>query len=787
MPSILNTSLSGLMAYQGALSTTSQNIANVGNENYTRQRVELNARLPIRLGSNFFGQGVQMTDVSRIIDDFNTISLRDSTSSTSRLGTFESYATRIEGIIADEQGSLMPALDGLFNAMNDVANDPSANAPRESLINAARNVQQRFVSLSTELQTIESEVDSRITVEVSEINSITTELARLNGTIRRIGSIDNRPSDLLDQRDALLKQLSEKISVTVVEQANGSLNVLLGKGQLIVSSETSFSLVTLQDAAQPDLVSIAIQSTGSNVTITDSVTGGNLGGLLDLRDNLLQSAQNQLGRIAIAVADSVNAQSIQGYDLNNNLGTRLFSTVDTGRLQAQFGGDYLNNGLAVGETVAFDLQFDGRTVNVSYTVQVGDTNQNIADGLLFGANGIDNDVNVTDNGDGTYTLAGTTAGVSMTFELYGTNIKFETAGGPSPLGNNLLITNLTDGATDNTTLRLSSLGSSSTRATAGVVSTGNPATFIGPNTVAIPNINNTGTGLVNFSVTDVSAFTAADYEVRYDGVNYNVIRLSDNANVASGAGPTFAVDGMEITTGGVPITGDSFYMRPTRLGAISFRTVVNDASQIAAASPIRATSNAANIGDVAISQSSVTDALDGDLTRTVDVFFDPTNPAGTFDLVDRATNTVIPGQDNIIYYNGIVINQNGWQMQLNGTPQPGDIITMQENTNATADNRSMLLMASLQTQNILGNSSSSFEQSYNTLTSEVGVVTQQVKINLQVEESILQQAVERRESVSGVNLDEEAADLIRFQQAYQAAARVIQVSQELFNSLLASV
>jgi flagellar hook-associated protein 1 FlgK len=153
--------------------------------------------------------------------------------------------------------------------------------------------------------------------------------------------------------------------------------------------------------------------------------------------------------------------------------------------------------------------------------------------------------------------------------------------------------------------------------------------------------------------------------------------------------------------------------------------------------------------------------------------------------VDRASGTVL--QNDVVYFNGININQNGWQLQLKGVPRPGDIISVQNNTGAATDNRNMLLMAGIQTQGVLNNGNSTLEQSYNALVSEVGVVTQQVKINLQVEESILQQAIERRESVSGVNLDEEAADLIRYQQAYQAAARVIQTSQELFTSLLNAI
>ena len=785
------------MSYQGALATTSQNIANVGNENYTRQRVELNARLPIQQGPGFFGQGVQLTDIKRIIDDFNTVSLRDSTSSTSRLNIFETYAGRVEGLLADDQGSLMPALNNFFNAMNDVANDPSANAPRVALLGAAQNLQQRFASLGNELQRIESEVDSSLREKVSEVNSITAQIANVNARISSISDVSNRPADLLDQREALLKQLSEKITVNVVEQANGTINVLVGTGQLLVSNELSFDLVTQQDAAQPDLTAIAIQSSGSTVVVTDSVVGGELGGLLDLRVNLLRSAQNQLGRTAIAVSESINAQNIQGLDLNGELGTNVFNTVPTGNLQGQFGGDYLANGFDVGDTVSFDLVFDGRTINPSYTIGATDTNQDIAEGLLFGANGILNEANVSDTGNGTYTLegitrAGTTENITMVFELYGTNIKFETTGGPSPTGNNLVIDNVVDdnvSASGNSAiLTLSSLGSSSTQTTAGVVTSANPATFIGPSTVAIPNLENTGAGIVNYSIVDVNALTTSDYEVRFDGANFNVVRLSDNATLATGTGP-FNVDGLQITPGdiaaNVPVTGDTFYIRATRLGAANFTTEISNPDNFAASAPIRANANVGNIGQVEANQLSVTDSLDGDLTRAVNIFFDPTNPAGTFDVVDQISGTVL--QDDVVYFNGITVNQNGWQLQLNGEPQPGDIVSVQNNTNAQSDNSNMLLLADIQRQNVMDNGNSTMQQSYNSLVSGVGVISQQVSINLQVEESILQQVMERRESVSGVNLDEEAADLIRYQQAYQAAARVIQTSQELFNSLLSAV
>ena len=781
MPDLLNTTLSGLRAYQGALSTVSHNIANVGNEDYTRQRVEIDARNPIRLGNSFFGQGSELSAITRVVDGFVSSNIRGFTSSLGRLESFDFYASRVEGIIADEQAGLMPALDGFFNAMNDVANDPSANAPRVALVGAIENVQQRISTMAIELENIEIEINGRISNEVSAINVISEQIAEINGILTTITDVGNQPSDLLDKRDALLKQLSEKITVTVVEQANGNMNVLVGTGQLLVTNASALTLVAQADERESDKVAIAIQSSAGSVNITQTLTGGALGGLLDFRDNLLDETQNRLGRTAIGLSESVNELHVQGYDLNGDAGTNIFGTVNAGPLQGQFGGDYLANGFDVGETVSFDVAFDGRTVNASYTVLAGDTNEDIATGLLASMNA---DANVTAN-----VLTGTTLGTTMTFALYGSNIKFESAGGPSPVDHNLVISGIADGGLNDAQLSLSALGSSSTRFTSGSATNASSAAFIGPTTKALPNLNNAGTGVVNYSISDADALTISDYEVRFDGTDHQVFRLSDNAQLATiaGAGPfSTNVDGIDISIGGVSVLGDSYFIRPTKDGATDMVTLINDPDRLAMASPIRSTVNVGNIGSAAISQATVTDATNGNLTHTVDIFFNPATP-GAFDIIDRSTTPATNLQTNVSYYNGITVGENGWQIQLTGKPLAGDIYTVQNNANAVSDNRNALALAGLQVKGVLDGGNSTLEQSYNSLVSKVGVVNQQVQINREVDESLLKNAIEKRESISGVNLDEEAADLIRFQQAYQALSRVISTSQQLFESLIAAV
>ncbi|MCW8955999.1 MAG: flagellar hook-associated protein FlgK [Gammaproteobacteria bacterium] len=782
MPDILSTSISGLRAYQSALATTSHNIANVGTEGYSRQRVELTATPPQSIGSNQIGQGVNISEINRIYDSFAVENIRDFTSSSSRLSMFEYYASRTENLIADEYASLMPAMDSYFSALSDVSNDPSSTAPRISLLESSENLEQRFVSLAKELQSLEQEIDQQLEFATQDVNALAQEIANINEALAKVNSADDQPADLLDQRDQLIKQLAEKVTVNTVEQSDGTFNVLIGTGQLLVSGSVAQSLSVKADVTQPDRKAIHLQSSSGSVDITSTLTGGEIGGLLDYRSNMLDSAQNELGRLAIAVSETINQQHVAGYDLNGDLGQNYFSTVGTGNLGGSFGGDYLTNGFDVGETSSFDLQFDGVTLNVAVpAVLVTDTNRDIGQNVL---DAIGTAAAVAANADGSYTVNGTTAGTSVTFQLSGDQIVFTSTGGPSPLGNNLVISNVADSGASDATLLLNNKGASSTTYSAGTASTGSSATFIGPSNIGsvIPNLTNTGGGIVDFSITDATALTASDYQIDYDGVNYNVVRLSDNATVDSGAGPYLNADGIEFTVAGAPAIGDSFYIRPTKLGAVNFELQINSTADIAIAAPNRTLVSSSNLGNVQATQASVIDAADANLLNPVTITFN--SPATTFDVLDVTTGVTTAG---VAYSDGVTVQMNGWEIQLTGSPEAGDVIRVEENAGAATDNRNGLLLGALQGTPLLDGNTSTYQQAYNTLTTNVGSMTQQAKINLQVEENLLGAAIQDRETISGVNLDEEAADLIRFQQAYEALSRVIQTSQEIFQSLLDSI
>ena len=796
MPDILNTSITGLLSYQTALQTTSHNIANVSNEKYTRQDVELSARTPIRSGSDFIGQGVLVSDVRRLIDSYVTDNIREFTSTTSRMEIFESLASRVESLVANDQGGLMPALDGFFNALSDVANDPASNPPRVALLGAAEILERQMNTIADEMQQLEQETDERISFTINEVNALTSDIARLNDAIVRVSAVNEQPADLLDQRDDVLRRLAERMDIDVIEQSDGTLNVLMGSGQLLVTGTTALRMIVQPDAAQPDRLSVAIQSTGSTIDLSNSYIGGEIGGLLDFRNNMLDTAQNRLGRLAIGLAETFNAQHIQGVDLDGNFGTNFFSTVSTGNLRGVIGGDYINNGFdnVAGETVSFNLNFDNQVVPVSVVVAPGDTNQTIAQNILASIGAAPVLPPMVANPDSSFTMTGSTSGVSVTFRLHGTDIEFETSGGPSAFGNNLTIGTVADTSGGDARLSLSLLGSSSTSLTSSAVTVGGSEIFVGPSDSAIANANNNpaSTGFVEYSITDISQLTVSDYAVEFDGTNYNVRRLSDSQIVATESialpapnAPPFTfndVDGLSITLGGVMNIGDSFYLRPTRTGALSFTSQVEDPNAIAAATPVRSLTSVNNLGDVSISAATVTDATHGDLLRTVDIYFDPANPPGTFDVVDRASGAIL--QNDVTYTSGMVLSQNGWQVRLTGRHQNGDTLTVEQNTNAATDNTNMLVLAGLQNQTFLDNNAATYQQAYASMVSEIGTLNQQFKINLEVEQSLLANANLERQTLSGVNLDEEAANLIKFQQAYQAMTRVVQTSQSFFQSLL---
>lgn len=293
----------------------------------------------------------------------------------------------------------------------------------------------------------------------------------------------------------------------------------------------------------------------------------------------------------------------------------------------------------------------------------------------------------------------------------------------------------------------------------------------------------------SFSSTAASDLTTSDYLLNYDGTNYTLTRLSDNHTWTGSAltnltdsGGNLAAEGFSLTMTGTPAAGDSFKIEPTRTGASSIGVVVTDARNIAAAAPIASSAALANTGTGSISAGTVNGPppTGANLRDTVTITFN--NPATTFDVYDATTGTTLAA--GVSYTSGANISYNGWTTQISGSPVAGDVFTVRANTNGVSDNRNANLLAALQTANTMIGGSASYQSAYSQMVSEVGTKTNQVNSLSQAQQTLADSAVAAQQSVSGVNLDEEAANLIKYQQAYQASAKVIDVASKLFDTLL---
>jgi flagellar hook-associated protein 1 len=292
---------------------------------------------------------------------------------------------------------------------------------------------------------------------------------------------------------------------------------------------------------------------------------------------------------------------------------------------------------------------------------------------------------------------------------------------------------------------------------------------------------NSGDEKIGVTISNPSALTASDYRIRVTGGNYEILRLSDNVQVYSGASlPATTVDGLDFSSlSGASADGDEYLIRPTLNGASQLTVAITDVNKIAAASPIRTGAGSTNTGTGKINAGTVNAPAptDVNLQQPVKITF---TSATTFDVTGTGTGdptgvTFTPGQP---------ITYNGWTVTLNGAPAVGDTFTVSPNTGATQDASNATALAALQTKNTLVGGSATFQGAYAQLVSRVGTKTHELEVTSAAAAKLLDSSVAAQQAESGVNLDEEATNMLRYQQAYSAAGRIMQTASQLFELLL---
>ena len=303
--------------------------------------------------------------------------------------------------------------------------------------------------------------------------------------------------------------------------------------------------------------------------------------------------------------------------------------------------------------------------------------------------------------------------------------------------------------------------------------------FAVPQPMVLDDPGNSTYGISSITVQyeDISQLTTDNYRMSYDGVNWTLVNLTSGQTVPlTPSGGDFLADGMRITPDPGASAGDSYEIRPTANGALQIDLLIDNPRLIAAASTHASRALDSNTGTGLISDVTVTNAADPNFTTDLTIVFD--NPPNTYRINAGPPQAYTPGA---------VIAVNGIEFTIDGTPAAGDTFTVTYNSNAVGNGDNALKLAGIQQEQILEGGNETVFSAYDEYLARVGTRSRQVNSNAESQQVLLDQAVAQREGISGVNLDEEAANLQQYQQAYQAAAQVISTADNLFNTLLRAV
>jgi flagellar hook-associated protein 1 FlgK len=328
MPDLLGIGLSGLNANMAQLTTTGNNISNASTPGYSRQEVIQQEATPQYTGAGYIGNGVAVEQIQRDYSAFLTTQVQQATSASGQSTTYYNEIQQLDNMLGSTTSGLTPALQNFFSDVQGVANDPSDVPTRQTLISSAQTMVATFQGLAQQMTQIGQGINSQISASVTNINSYAQQLAQLNQAIvaAQGGDPNTPPNALLDQRDQVMAQLNQEVQASVVPQTDGSVNVYIGNGIPLVVGQQTYALSAINSPTDPTTTEVGYGPAGKQVVLgTNSIAGGNLGGLLQFRSGSLTPAENQLGQIAIGVASNFNAQNSLGQDLSGNIGGNIFN------------------------------------------------------------------------------------------------------------------------------------------------------------------------------------------------------------------------------------------------------------------------------------------------------------------------------------------------------------------------------------------------------------------------------------------------------------------------------
>lgn len=332
MTDAVNIGVSGLRAFQSALNTVAHNIANVNTPGYSRQTVIFSSGVPTVSGGTWGGSGVLNRGIVRQYNAFLASQITSGHTTTQELDVFNKYASRLDDLYADPEVGALPTIQSFFDSLQALSADSGSAAARQLVLSDAQSLADRFRQLNDRTEDIRAQLNNAIKVSVSELQSNAEALGKVNASIVRAkaGGGGVAPPDMLDQRDQLVNEIAKLTGIRTVEQEDGSLNLFIGNGLPLVVGSQVQKLDTKRSDSDSGTLDITVSQTGAGVptTITSFLKGGRIGGLTRFHDEILNPAQNQLGLVALGIADQINKQHKLGVDLNGTQGGDFFAIQD---------------------------------------------------------------------------------------------------------------------------------------------------------------------------------------------------------------------------------------------------------------------------------------------------------------------------------------------------------------------------------------------------------------------------------------------------------------------------
>lgn len=665
---LLDIGKSALSAAQQALTVTGHNVANVNTPGYSRQEAVLTERSPINGTPGQVGTGVQVTQIRRIVDGFINRQLTESHEALGELSITREQLFQIQTIFNDSNNQGVGAqLNAFFSSLQDVAANPSDVTPRSVLLAKSALLTSSITQVAGELSTRRTSVNDQVKQTISEINSLTAQVADLNNKIVLAEASGQNANDVRDQRDQAINELAELIDISVIAGTNGALSVFIGRGQVVVENNVPRNLVAVASLENGGLANVQYDTGNTRSSdITALISGGKLGGLLAIRDTIIPELQTAFDKLSASLVNEVNQLHRQGYGLDGSTGLDFFSP-----LSVTTHDDSTNQGSAT-------LAGGPITANSLLTLQ---------------------DYAIRFSSATAYSIVNTTTGATIKGNYAGTAISAPTVDVPVNIvtGTNDTLTVTVDG-TASGTITLAGAASPGQAYASGASLAVEMQTKIN----ADATLSAAGKRVVvtydattsRFTITSNASTATSAVDVT-GGTSRAILGLSTGTSTAASgtyAGPqTFTIDGIQVTLNGTAVAKDVFSLNSYSDTAKSIGMSLTSPGKVAASS----------------------------------------------------TRAGVPGN------------------------------------NATA-----IALIALQTRSITTIGNTTFGDAYRVAATGVGVAAQSADSRLDAQTILHEQLESFRAQSSGVSIDEELVDMLKYQRVFEAASRLIVITNEMLQTLL---